>query len=298
MNLLLFLQTGLLFSANRWKVVVSKSKPLLWLCGIFYVIAPLLEKPNSMWAAPLFFYLFILMADLMSADAGGVFANSGERFRCIVFATGFTKKGGERRLSEGVFIKAKGLHIVDMFPVTDCRERLLDERTLIIKPKDFSSCCLYSAAYPKGLILGEAVDDALVFFYSKKAKMLRVAEPGLLGKVSGIAGVAAGRHTLSLMAERVLTRPSTTVFATRIALMKHDFSAPNKTTVHVWCLRLYFPMVKRLRRFGLKMCRKSFLQTKTAVGKGCITMRKNMRMPWRENRKNIKNGSIVLPFFC
>ena len=197
MNLLLFLQTGLLFSANRWKVVVSKSKPLLWLCGIFYVIAPLLEKPNSMWAAPLFFYLFILMADLMSADAGGVFANSGERFRCIVFATGFTKKGGERRLSEGVFIKAKGLHIVDMFPVTDCRERLLDERTLIIKPKDFSSCCLYSAAYPKGLILGEAVDDALVFFYSKKAKMLRVAEPGLLGKVSGIAGVAAGDEMMS-----------------------------------------------------------------------------------------------------
>ena len=165
MNLLLFLQTGLLFSANRWKVAVSKNKPLLWLCGIFYVIAPLLEKPNSMWAAPLFFYLFILMADLISADAGGVFANSGERFSCIVFATGFTKKGGERRLSEGVFIKAKGLHIVDMFPVTDCRERLLDERTLIIKPKDFSSCCLYSAAYPKGLILGEAVDDALVFFY-------------------------------------------------------------------------------------------------------------------------------------
>lgn len=40
-----------------------------------------------------------------------------------------------------------------------------------------------------------------------------------------------------------------------------------------------------------------FLQTKTAVRKGCITMRKNMRMPWRENRKNIKNGSIVLPFF-
>lgn len=73
-------------------------------------------------------------------------------------------------MSEGVFIKAKGLHIVDMFPVTDCRERLLDERTLIIKPKDFSSCCLYSAAYPKGLILGEAVDDALVFFYSKKSK--------------------------------------------------------------------------------------------------------------------------------
>lgn len=143
------------------------------------------------------FYLFILMADLMSADAGGVFANSGERFRCIVFATGFTKKGGERRLSEGVFIKAKGLHIVDMFPVTDCRERLLDERTLIIKPKDFSSCCLYSAAYPKGLILGEAVDDALVFFYSKKAKMLRVAEPGLLGKVSGIAGVAAGDEMMS-----------------------------------------------------------------------------------------------------
>lgn len=197
MNLLLFLQTGLLFSANRWKVALSKNKPLLWLCGIFYVIAPLLEKPNSMWAAPLFFYLFILMADLMSADAGGVFANSGERFRCIVFATGFTKKGGERRLSEGVFIKAKGLHIVDMFPVTDCRERLLDERTLIIKPKDFSSCCLYSAAYPKGLILGEAVDDALVFFYSKKAKMLRVAEPGLLGKVSGIAGVAAGDEMMS-----------------------------------------------------------------------------------------------------
>ena len=133
----------------------------------------------------------------MSADAGGVFANSGERFRCIVFATGFTKKGGERRLSEGVFIKAKGLHIVDMFPVTDYRERLLDERTLIIKPKDFSSCCLYSAAYPKGLILGEAVDDALVFFYSKKAKMLRVAEPGLLGKVSGIAGVAAGDEMMS-----------------------------------------------------------------------------------------------------
>ena len=100
-------------------------------------------------------------------------------------------------MSEGVFIKAKGLHIVDMFPVTDCRERLLDERTLIIKPKDFSSCCLYSAAYPKGLILGEAVDDALVFFYSKKAKMLRVAEPGLLGKVSGIAGVAAGDEMMS-----------------------------------------------------------------------------------------------------
>ena len=133
----------------------------------------------------------------MSADAGGVFANSGERFRCTVFATGFTKKGGERRLSEGVFIKAKGLHIVDMFPVTDCRERQLDGQALIIKPKDFSSCCLYSAAYPKGLILGEAVDDALVFFYSKKAKMLRVAEPGLLGKVSGIAGVAAGDEMMS-----------------------------------------------------------------------------------------------------
>lgn len=186
MNLLLFLQTGLLFSANRWKVAVSKNKPLLWLCGIFYVIAPLLEKPNSMWAAPLFFYLFILMADLMSADAGGVFANSGERFRCIVFATGFTKKGGERRLSEGVFIKAKGLHIVDMFPVTDCRERLLDERTLIIKPKDFSSCCLYSAAYPKGLILGEAVDDALVFFYSKKAKCCGLQSRACLAKFRGL----------------------------------------------------------------------------------------------------------------
>ena len=61
MNLLLFLQTGLLFSANRWKVAVNKNKPLLWLCGIFYVIAPLLEKPNSMWAAPLFFYLFIIL---------------------------------------------------------------------------------------------------------------------------------------------------------------------------------------------------------------------------------------------
>ena len=86
----------------------------------------------------------------MSADAGGVFANSGERFRCIVFATGFTKKGGERRLSEGVFIKAKGLHIVDMFPVTDCRERLLDERTLIIKPKDSLPAACIVRLIPKG----------------------------------------------------------------------------------------------------------------------------------------------------
>ena len=70
-------------------------------------------------------------------------------------------------MGEGVFIKAKGLHIVDMFPVTDCRERLLDERTLIIKPKDFSSCCLYSAAYPKGLILGAAGEDAFVGFFIK-----------------------------------------------------------------------------------------------------------------------------------
>ena len=36
-----------------------------------------------------------------------------------------------------------------------------------------------------------------MFFYSKKAKMLRVAEPGLLGKVSGIAGVAAGDEMMS-----------------------------------------------------------------------------------------------------
>lgn len=89
-------------------------------------------------------------------------------------------------MSEGVFIKAKGLHIVDMFPVTDCRERLLDERTLIIKPKDFSSCCLYSAAYPKGLILGEAVDDALVFFYSKKQKCCGLQSRVCLAKFRGL----------------------------------------------------------------------------------------------------------------
>lgn len=189
MELLFFLQSGLLCSGRRWKFAFNKNGMFLVCVVVMYGLMCLTAMPWYCWLIPILCYLVALLVTLIVPNDIMTVGKGMRKMKFVVYAFGESQFG---IVHDGIFLKVHRWHVEDIVPIKTYKRRFGDKSMMLVELQENNACYLYSEDYPRGLYLGFPLDEDMVVFQDRILHETFVVEPGRISRLFNVKSITQG----------------------------------------------------------------------------------------------------------